>query len=166
MANNLPHRRVEDEIGTLNDLPTDVLRTRWRAFFGIEPVARVSRDLLIRAVTYRLQEQSQGGLSKQAKRQLAKYAADIDRDGTVNIPMPGSGNLKSGTKLIREWQGRTHHVEVLEEGFCWNGEQFGSLSQIARAITGTRWSGPRFFGLKAASRNSSAHANEPGGRNE
>ena len=166
MAKDQSHRRVEDDIGTLSDLATDALRAKWRASFGIEPVAWVSRDLLVRAFAYRLQEQAQGGLSKWAKQQLAKCAADLDRTGALAMPLPGSRKLKTGTKLIREWQGRTHHVEVLEVGFCWNGEQFGSLSQIARAITGTRWSGPRFFGLDSARCNSSARVNGPGDRYE
>jgi hypothetical protein len=134
------------EIEAVSVLETDELRKRWAALFGLEPAPRLSRDLLIRGIAFRLQEQAHGGLSKSATQQLQGFAKEIRGTGTVNV---AAGPIaKAGTKLIREWKGHIHEVTVLGDTFSWAGKQYGSLSEIARAITGTRWSGPRFFGLE------------------
>ncbi len=107
---------------------------------------RANRDLLRRALAYHMQEQTEGGLSKSTRRRLAKLAG---LNGENRAPIsPHSVRLKPGSRLIREWHGVTHSVTVLGDGFDWRGTRYASLSQIARAITGARWSGPLFFGLR------------------
>jgi hypothetical protein len=143
-------------IANLNDLDTLALRQRWTELFNIEPATRISRDLLIRAIAWRLQEKALGGLSKAAQRQLARYADEIRTSGSMSIS--SGSNYKPGTKLIREWQGKVHEVIILDDGYVWSGRKYRSLSEIARAITGTRWSGPRFFGTETPKQNSPALA--------
>lgn len=136
---------LTDEIVGLHELDTDALRTRWRELHGCEPVARMSRDLLIRAIAHRLQERACGELSKKARRAFVNHMQALEQTGAIaqrNVP-----GIKTGTNLIREWNGKVHRVEVTNDGYVWNGERHRSLSAIARAITGTRWSGPRFFGI-------------------
>ena len=148
MVQQHSHPSLDWEICSLADLPVISLRARWRELFKVEPAARLSRDLLCRAIAHRLQESSQGGLSKKARRQITKHIKELADHGAISVPI--RPDLKPGTKLIREWRGRTHQVEVLVDGFTWEGNCYRSLSQIAREITGTRWSGPRFFGVGAA----------------
>ncbi len=101
---------------------------------------------MLRAVAHRLQEKAEGGLSKAALRRLARLAG-LNGGDTQPTP-PSLPRLKTGSRLIREWHGVTHSVTVLDDGCDWHGNRYASLSQIARAITGARWSGPRFFGLR------------------
>ena len=118
----------------------------WRRLYRTEPAARLGRELLIAAIAYRLQEQALGGLKPGSQRRLRGIAEQVSRG---EEPALGAvPRLKPGTRLLREWQGRTHEVLVGEDGFEWRQQHYRSLSQIARAITGTRWSGPVFFGLK------------------
>lgn len=134
-----------DAIAALNDLPTNILRKRWSRVFHQPCPKGLSRDLVIRALAYHTQEQAQGGLTARDKRQLATLAkkpATKDGDGST---VPAS--LKPGTRLIREWRAQTYTVTVLEGGFDHKGQRYNSLSEVARKITGARWSGPRFFGL-------------------
>jgi hypothetical protein len=135
------------ELGRLGGLGTNVLRQRWAEFYGMAPGPRISRELLIRAVAHRMQEEAHGGLGKSCQRQLARFAETL-RDGG-SIPMSQTQSFKPGTKLIREWKGKVHEVVIAGGTYIWAGQHYRSLSQIARAITGTRWSGPRFFGLEA-----------------
>jgi hypothetical protein len=138
--------RLAAEIEELPALDTATLRKRGRELFGLEPAPRISRDLLIRGVAYRLQEEADHGLSKPALRQLARAAKELRETGSMTVS--AVAGIKPGTKLIREWKGRVHEVIVLDDTYLWMGKPYRSLSQIARAITGTRWSGPRFFGLE------------------
>ena len=129
----------------------DELRCEWRRLYRSEP-PRISRDLLIRGVGYRVQELQHGGLGKSTRRKLKTLAKMFRTEGRV---APDSGlSLKSGARLVREWQGRTHTVTVTEDGFEYAGTTYPSLTKIAKKITGAHWSGPRFFGLvrTAASR--------------
>jgi hypothetical protein len=142
------------EIEELPALDTATLRERWTELFGLAPAPRISRDLLIRGVAYRLQEEADHGLSKQALRHLARAARELSETGSMRVSA-GVG-IKPGTKLIRECKGRVHEVTVLDDTYIWSGKQYRSLSQIARAITGTRWSGPRFFGLETPASGSAA----------
>jgi len=151
---------VGARLAALNALAYDALRAEWRRLYRQEPPKRVSRDLLILGVGWKIQEQSHGGLSATSKRRLAELARDLDRDG--DIARARIERLKPGAKLVREWQGESHRVTVLEEGFEWRGERWRSLSVIAREITGTHWSGPRFFGLNANTA-ARAGAREPAG---
>ena len=136
---------LADGIAGLSDLDTGELRIRWRELYGNEPVARMSRDLLIRAIAHRLQERANGGMSKKVRRDLTRHMRALKQTGSIS--QSKQTGIKTGTHLIREWNDKVHRVEVVDNGFVWNGETHRSLSSIARAITGTRWSGPRFFGL-------------------
>jgi hypothetical protein len=136
------------DITSLSDLDTTSLRQWWADLFDIEATSRISGDLLIRAIAWRLQEEVCGGLSNSARRQLARHAQELRSSGSISIS--SSADLKPGTKLIREWQGRVHEVVIVEDGYVWSGKRYRSLSQIARIITGTRWSGPRFFGTRGS----------------
>ena len=128
----------------LDDASLDELRCEWRRLYRSEP-PRISRDLLIRGVGYRLQEIQHGGLGKSTRRKLKTLAKMFRTEGRV-APDPGL-SLKPGARLVREWHGRTHTVTVTEDGFEYAGTTYPSLTKIAKKITGAHWSGPRFFGL-------------------
>lgn len=135
------------QIAALPEATSANLKERWRALYGTEPPRRISRDLLVRALAYRIQEQALGGLKPSTRRLLAKVAADASAGRSIQAaPEPA---LKPGTVLLREWHGTQHQVIVREDGIVFNGKQYKSLSQVAYRITGTKWSGPLFFGLKA-----------------
>jgi hypothetical protein len=137
---------INDPIAELETLNTAELQARWERACGRPAPKRASRDLLLRLVAYDLQEQAEGGLSKATRRRLAKLAG---LNGENREPIsPHSVRLKPGSRLIREWHGVTHSVIVLDDGFDYRGARYASLSRIARAITGARWSGPLFFGLR------------------
>jgi hypothetical protein len=112
----------------------------WTEYFGAPPPPRTSRALMIRAVAYKMQENALGGLSATTRRILSKEEVKPARPGRA---------IRPGTVLIRQWRGATHHVTVGEHGVLYRGKPYRSLSAVARLITGTRWSGPRFFGLRA-----------------
>ena len=132
---------------------TDLAR-RWEAIYGSPPPRTIKRPLLERVVAWHLQAKSYGGFPAKEKRRLAAIAlgggpqkgAPSEKGGDRGLEAH-SPTIAPGTRLVREWRGRTHVVEVLRDGFRWNGEEHASLSAIARKITGARWSGPRFFGL-------------------
>src|SRR6266850_4951916 len=132
------------------------LREEWRLLYKADASPHLSRELLIRAVAYRIQEVALGGLRPEPQRQLRQIAMEVKQtEGAAKRFRP---QVKPGTRLLREWQGRTYEVVVLDDGLSWLGTRCNSLSAIARKITGTAWSGPLFFGLKqnrSASRRSS-----------
>jgi Protein of unknown function (DUF2924) len=132
------------QITGLNESTTQQLRDEWRRLHRGQP-PRLSRDLLIRTIAYRMQELAYGGLSKASQRKLAALSRELKTKGSVVVTPDLS--LRPGARLVREWRGRTHMVVVTEAGFDYAGKTFSSLTKIARAITGARWSGPRFFGL-------------------
>jgi hypothetical protein len=123
------------------------LRREWQRLYRSEP-PRISRDLRMRGIGYRHQEIQHGGLGKATRRKLKTLAKMVRTTGRV-APDPGL-SLKPGARLVREWHGRTHTVTVNEEGFEYAGMSYPSLTKVARKITGTHWSGPRFFGLVRA----------------
>ncbi len=138
------------EIGRLAGLDLFALRERWRTHYGSEPLQRMSRELMMRAVAYRMQENAFGGLSRTAKARLTAAAEEGGRSGGKVSRVRTDRTTKPGTKFLREWNGRTHEVMALADGgFVYRGTVYRSLSAIAREITGTRWSGPVFFGLEA-----------------
>ncbi len=137
---------LADRLANLEALGTAELRARWEQVFNRTTPTRASRDLLLRALAYHIQERSEGGLSKSTRRRLAKLAG-INGENREAMSLHRV-RLKPGSRLIREWRGEVHRVTVLEKGFDWRGNRYASLSQIARAITGARWSGPLFFGLR------------------
>ena len=140
---------LQGRLDRLQDLDGAALREEWRRLCRLEP-PRISRDLLMRAIAYRMQELEFGGLPKWARQSLAGAAAESDPADAAGEPRPKPAEpppLKPGARLVREWHGRTHVVVVLDGAFEFEGRQYGSLTQIAREITGAHWSGPRFFGL-------------------
>ena len=128
----------------LDGTSLDGLRREWRRLYRSDP-PKISRDLLIRGIGYRLQEIQHGGLGKSTRRKLKTLAKMLWTEGRVT-PDPGL-SLKPGARLVREWHGRTHTVTVTEDGFEYGGRTYPSLTKIAKKITGAHWSGPRFFGL-------------------
>jgi hypothetical protein len=145
-----------EALSRLPKLDLRELREEWRFLYKTDASPHLSRELLIRAVAYRMQEVALGGLRPEPQRQLRQIAQELKQTGEAAKRF--RPQLKPGTRLMREWQGRTYEVVVLDDGFSWQGTQYRSLSAIARKITGTAWSGPLFFGLKqnrSASRRSS-----------
>ena len=135
----------ERKIALLNDLSHPDLAARWQAVHGAPPPKGMSRRLLLLALAYQLQADAYGALDSKTSRYLRAVAA-----GSPEAVRPPPA-LEAGMRLMREWNGRTHVVDVTEEGILWSGETYPSLSAIARAITGAHWSGPRFFGLRGQS---------------
>ena len=150
---------IEGEITRFRSLGLEELRREWRRLYHAEP-PRISRDLLVLALAYRLQEIEHGGLGKSTRRKLQTMAKALRTTGRIG-PTPGL-SLKPGARLVREWAGRTHSVTVTEEGFEYAGENYPSLTKIATKITGAHWSGPRFFGLPAASAERSSNGERNG----
>ena len=164
---------VQDELVRLAGLPGHRLRIEWRRQFRSEPPAGMSRDLLLRAVTYKVQEHAHGGLSQAAKKMLRNLAVQIateGADGALSLPPA----IKPGVRLVRDWRGQAHCVLVLDDGFEYQSQRYRSLTEIARQITGAHWSGPRFFGIapvrakpvSASARRTRAHAAEAGGHGQ
>lgn len=144
---------IAAEVATLSDLPRGRLVELWEQRFGVSPPESCGRMLLELAAAYAIQEKAFGGLNATTRRLLD---SEPEQNGLVSHqvhrrrrsgPTDARHSLKPGTRLVREWNGRTHHVEAREDGFVWNGNTYRSLSVIAREITGVQWSGPRFFGL-------------------
>jgi hypothetical protein len=136
----------QEALSRLPELALGELRQQWRALYKADVSPHLSRELLMRAVAYRMQEVTLGGLRAERQRQLRQIAQQFKVTGEAKTrALP---ELKPGTRLIREWQGRTYEVLVLDDGFSWQGTPYRSLSAVARKITGTAWSGPLFFGLR------------------
>src|SRR5262245_49534 len=129
---------IEAEIAHLRSLAIDALRRRWRVVFGRTPPAGLGKDLLGRMIVWRLQERAFGSLDQDSLRFL---------EGLARHGGSPRRKLKPGTVLVRDYQGQRHTVTVAADGFDWQGTIYSSLSAIARTITGTAWSGPRFFAL-------------------
>jgi hypothetical protein len=139
---------LDDEIARLRGLDLAGLQARWRTMFGRRAPAHLPKHLLLRILAYRLQAEVHGDLdaaSVRALDRLAKTGSD------KSAPLPQASSVRPGTLLVREWEGLLHHVMAIDKGFAWNGTSYRSLSEVARAITGTRWNGPRFFGLREGS---------------
>ncbi len=129
------------EIAGLCGLSRADLIERWVGLHGSPPIETMTQGLLARGVAYEMQAGQLGGLTPAERKALGALA-----QGRSN---PSPGALKAGTRLYRSWRGVTQEILVLEDGYGWQGKSYASLSEVARAITGTRWSGPRFFGLQA-----------------
>jgi hypothetical protein len=145
MIDDLNSGTTPAQLGALVSMPYAALRAEWRRLYGTRPPKGVSRQLLVRAIAYEIQANQLGGLKPAIERKLQKIAGQLCV-GAKSIPELGPG-LRPGARLIRDWNGVSHVVDVVEDGFIWNDQRHRSLSAIARAITGARWSGPRFFGL-------------------
>jgi hypothetical protein len=134
------------EIASLSKLNIDELRERWKAICGKAPSREIGRSFLTRAISYRLQERAYGGIKPSTSRLLTRA---VEETATGSSKRPQTRMAQSGTILIREWQGIAHRVTMLDDGVSFNGKRYRSLSEVAREITGSRWSGPRFFGLRS-----------------
>ena len=141
------HRNAIIDLENLERLSRAELRTLWTQELAEEPPPSLGRDILALGIAYARQERRYGGLSRPVAKELDRLLARALEDGKEPLvstrPLP-----RAGTILVREWQGTTHHVTVTDDGFLWNGKPHRSLSSIARALTGTTWNGPRFFGLR------------------
>ena len=138
---------VEAELDALESLSHAELKARWNELYEVPCPPHMSRKFLLRAAAYRIQENAFGGLSRATRRRLEKIAADVATGKPLRSPGP---QIKPGTRLLREWQGVVHEVTIREDGVEYRDRTWPSLSAVAREITGARWSGPRFFGLKEA----------------
>jgi hypothetical protein len=148
-------QRMAQELQRLRELETYDLQVRWRRTFGRSAPHHLPKHLLLRILAYKLQADAFGDLDRETIRmlgQIAREAAKAKTTGTKDTqvvpPVEEARGLKPGTLLVREHEGVLHRVTVQAKGFTYNGQSFRSLSEVARAITGTRWNGPRFFGLR------------------
>jgi hypothetical protein len=140
---------VEAELDRLPTTPIADLRDRYRAVFRADPPQAFGPDLLRRSIAHRIQEKAYGSLSASARRLLDRSvkATAAKPNGRLELPR----RIKPGSELVRTWKGKSYRVMVMADGFAHNGKTFASLSEIASEITGTRWNGPRFFGLRSSS---------------
>jgi hypothetical protein len=145
-------RNLADELAELRGLNPSALRQRWRVLYRTDAPVRIGRAFLLQAVAYRLQERVLGGLKPSTRRLLERTAEDnVDRRRPNEML---AARVTPGSVLIREWHGVSHRVTVLADCVMLHGARYRSLSEVARKITGTRWSGPRFFGLRAPAKRS------------
>ena len=129
------------------------LQQSWRRLYGSDPPEQISRQLLTQAIAHRLQLKNLGVLSFPARRALERASEEVNSErGTKS----GKQNIETGVILVRVWHGETHRATIVKEGVHYRGTRYRSLSEVARTITRTRWSGPRFFGLKTAKKNRAA----------
>jgi Protein of unknown function (DUF2924) len=144
-----PDRSVLNvEVARLRDLDVRKLRARWHSVFRRRPPPHLPRHLLYRVLAYRLQAEHLGDLDSESQRLLDR-AGSPEKAGHRALDLSRSTtSLRPGTMLGREWNGQVQRVAVLADGFAWNGITYASLSKVAFAITGTRWNGPKFFGLR------------------
>jgi hypothetical protein len=147
---------TKERLSSLPTLTKAALHELWREVFQTADPPPLRRDLMVSCLAYRIQEQAFGSLRYDVRnrlRQLARVVNDDSKAGTPALP-----HIKAGTRLIREWRDQVHVVTVADEGYEYQGARYGSLSEIARLITGTRRSGPLFFGLNLKRRSSSVEA--------
>ena len=144
MTNNDP---IPARLAALKTMPAKMLKDEWRELFGTEPPP-YNQPFLESRLAYRIQELAYGGLKPETVRRLEQMGEELD-GGKVEVRRARHDHKPIvGTRLVREWRGTEHIVTVLADGFEWQGRPYRSLSAIARAITGTRWNGWTFFGLK------------------
>jgi len=145
-----PLNDLEDEIARVRDLDLSGLRARWQSVFRRKAPDHLPRHLLFRMIAYRMQAERLGDLDSDTRRFLDRVAEATQKGDKL----PASRHrrmrhdLRLGTILVRAWDGKSQRVIVVDEGFAWNGTTYRSLTEVAFAMTGTRWSGPRFFGLR------------------
>ena len=143
---------LEQRLTALATLPPAQLVAEWQRVLK-SPAPAMTPDLIRRGIAYRLQEQVHGGLRPSVVRELERIGRQSDRTAPVAV---AGLHIKPGTRLVRDWGGATHHVLVEEQGFSYRDQRYSSLSEIASTITGTKWSGPRFFGLTGRGARSNA----------
>jgi DUF2924 family protein len=145
-AGRLAINSIEAELSSLSELTIYDLRVAWRERLGCESPAIRSSNVLLRLLAWRIQAEAFGGHDAPTERKLREVARALERNGTYEPKI--RRDLSPGIVLTREWKGVTHRIDVTGDGFRHQGRSYRSLSDVARAITGTRWSGPRFFGLE------------------
>ncbi len=147
MVSNAKSEKLAQELRGLERQSDDELKDRWHSLYGTKPPQKVHRSLLIAAVAHRMQEKVFGALKSSVRRHLIQAANNL----VTPRPSPHLHCLRprAGTVLVRDWGGVTHQAKVLEDGILFRSQRYRSLSEVARVITGTRWSGPRFFGLRS-----------------
>ena len=151
----MPNSSIMLRLTSLPRLSKPELCNLWKQLFKSEPSLKMRKQLIRRVIAYRLQEQQFGGLNNNQLRRLRQLASALEAN--PNATVSSQPLIKPGTRLVREWGEQVHMVEVEPEGYQYKGSRYESLSEIARLITGTRWSGPLFFGLKGKpSKNSEA----------
>jgi hypothetical protein len=145
-------RCIDSEIARLREIEIEALRNRWRTTFRREAPPHIARHLLFAIIAYHVQAEVMGDLDAETLRLLKQ----IDRAPSKQAAVPltqafdqRKRELSPGAVLTREWNGHRHRVMVVDGGFAWEGHKYNSLSKIAKTITGTKWNGPRFFGLRA-----------------
>ncbi len=143
---------IDSEIARLRDLDVGGLRSHWHNIIGRPAPPHLRRHLLFRLLAYRLQADQWGDLDADSKKLLDRSSSPEQAGQSAVASTRQNSELRPGTVLAREWNGSMHRVAVLADGFAWNGNVYPSLSKIALAITGTRWNGPKFFGLRDRSR--------------
>jgi len=148
----LRRRDVTTSLENLESLSRAELRALWKEELDGEAPPSLGRDILALGIAYGRQERRYGGLAKPVAKELDRLLARALGDDNQPPELPAGPLPRAGTILVREWRGITHHVTVTDNGFLWKGKPHRSLSHIARAITGTAWNGPRFFGLREANR--------------
>jgi hypothetical protein len=148
---------VEAELDRLAVMPIAQLRVRYREVFRADPPKAFGPDLLRRSIAHRIQEKAYGGLSRSTQRLLDQMMKAFSAKPNGKIVLPR--RIKPGSVLVREWNGRSHRVMVLTDGFAYDGDSYSNLSEIAGLITGTKWNGPRFFGLRSKTEESGKPAN-------
>ena len=146
MISDVKSQKLAEELKNMETRGDDELKDRWRSLYGTKPPQKIHRSLLIAAVAYRMQENALGALKSSVHRQLMQVA----NSPATAMPSPYNPSLlpRVGTVLVRDWGGVTHQAKVLEDGILFRSKRYKSLSEVARIITGSRWSGPLFFGLK------------------
>ena len=147
MTRRTDQNRVAEELSAIPGLPRGDLISRWTTAHGRPPPKGISRRLLEYSAAYQVQVKAFGGLKPTTRRKLQRAAATPNQAEKPTASPRKSDSLAPGTRLVREWHGHIHHVEVIDGGFRYDGEVYRSLSKVAQVITGARWSGPRFFGL-------------------
>ncbi|MGI8705012.1 MAG: DUF2924 domain-containing protein [Sphingomicrobium sp.] len=148
---------VQLKTGTTERLGIGELRRLWEQVHGRPPPGGLGRNLLVRALEWEAQARHSGGIPPSLRREMSRLERQLVQSGEIDLERHAS--LKPGTRLVREWQGRTIRVDVLSGGFEHEGRVYSSLSQLVTELTGTRWSGPRFFGLRQKSRATSVETN-------
>jgi hypothetical protein len=138
---------VSERLKALPGMSKIGLSRLWEELFNKPVPQRIRKELMARILAYRIQEQAFGGLNSKTRRRLDQIANAMGKN--QNTAIAKMARSKPGTRLIRSWQGKTHTVTIEESGYQYQGRQYRSLSEIARHITGTQWSGPLFFGLKS-----------------
>ena len=149
---------LEAELAQLSRARINALRERWRAIFQVDPPPAFGPDLLRRSIAQRIQEQHRGGLSAQVQRQLNHIIKALEKNRSGHIQLPR--RIIPGAVLVRMWKGNSCRVMVLDDGFAFEGRVYNSLSEIARHITGTRWNGPKFFGLRSGNQEETEEVDE------